>query len=326
MKEGQIEWAESSRDTDYDPAGQKFDSDETEAANMLVAMGNSRSTTPAFSPTPSSVSSLSPRKRHPSSPQSGTTSGLRGMSASFTPISPHPQNPNHGYLPSPTHGWSSGNSNKSGSSSSEHISPITPRFPPSGGSQSAFQHPSLMERNVKLANLVYLNKEHNKSTDSGIDVSMPKSAKTVPSSPTQQGVYPQQSILQQHLTAAQVPTPRELKGGSLSEPHPVEMKSRLATQSVSDWRTSHLPRGTIAIDAQLIPVSVAPALQMQGYLSHNGMKENVPLSQEQQPKMLKPNVHVSETGRLPPAATLLPIMTMENVAKERQENTQPAGK
>ena len=45
MKEGQIEWADSSRDTDYDPPGQKFDSDETEAANMLVAMGNSRSTT-----------------------------------------------------------------------------------------------------------------------------------------------------------------------------------------------------------------------------------------------------------------------------------------
>ena len=324
MKEGQIEWADSSRDTDYDQAGQKFDSDETEAANMLVAMGNSRSTTPAFSPTPSSVSSLSPRKRHPSSPQSGTTPGLRGMSVSFTPISPHPQNPNHGCLPSPTHGWSSGNSNKSGSSSSEHISPITPRFPPSGGTQSAFQHPSLIDRTVKLANLAYLNKDHIKSTDSGIDVSTPKSAKIIPSSPSVQGAYPNQSILssvlQQHLTA------RELKGGSLSEPRPVEIKSRLATQSVSDWRAAQLPRGAIAIDAQLIPVSVPPVMQMQTYMSHNGMKENVPLNQEPQPKIMKNEVHAPETFRLPPASTLLPIMPVENGPKERQENIQPAGK
>ena len=321
MKEGQIEWADSSRDTDYDPAGQKFDSDETEAANMLVAMGNSRSTTPAFSPTPSSVSSLSPRKRHPSSPQSGITPGLRGA---FTPISPHPQNPNHGYLPSPTHGWSSGNSNKSGSSSSEHISPITPRFPQTGGNQSAFQHPSLIERNTKLANLAYLNKDHVKSTDSGIDVLTPKSAKTVPSSPVPHGGFPNQSILssvlQQHL---QSHTARELKGGSLSEPHPVEIKSRLTTQSVSDWRSTQLPHGAIAIEAQLIPVS--SAVHNLGYLSHNGMKENVPVNQEPPQKIMKTDIHESEGGRLPSASMLLPVMPVENGPKERQENIQPAG-
>ena len=328
MKEGHIEWADSSRDTDYDPAGQKFDSDETEAANMLVAMGNSRSTTPAFSPTPSSVSSLSPRKRHPSSPQSATTTGLRGMSASFTPISPHPQNPNHSYLPSPTHGWSSGNSNKSGSSSSEHISPITPRFPPTGGTQSAFQHPSLIDRGAKLANLAYLNKDHMKSTDSGIDVSTPKSTKTVPSSPTPQGIFPGQSILSsvlQQQLAVQGPSVRELKGGSLSsviESHTGEIKPRQVTQSLSDWR--QLPHGAIAIDAQLIPVS--NALPMQGYHSHNGMKENLPMSQDTQQKMAKPDMHIPEAGRLPSASTLLPIMPLQNGPKERQENIQSAGK
>ena len=322
MKEGQIEWADSSRDTDYDPTGQKFDSDETEAANMLVAMGNSRSTTPAFSPTPSSVSSLSPRKRHPSSPQSATTTGLRGISASFTPISPHPQNPNHGYLPSPTHGYSSGNSNKSGSSSSEHISPITPRFPQAGGTQSAFQHPSLIDRGPKFSNLAYMNKEHMKSTDSGIDVSTPKSTKTIRSSPTSQGLYQNQSILSsvlQQQLAGQGPSLREMKGGSLSsvlEVHQAEMRPRQVTQSVSDWR--HLPRGAIAIEAQLIPVSTP--LQMQDYLSHNGMKENLPISQDTQPKTQKPDMHISEAGRLPTASALLPIMPLQNGPKQRPEN------
>ena len=210
-----------------------------------------------------------------------------------------------------------------------------PSISSSGGTQSAFQHPSLIDRNVKLANLTYLNKDHMKSTDSGIDVSTPKSAKMIPSSPQPQGVYTNQSILssvlQQHLTQGpsalnQGPSARELKGGSLSEPRSVEIKSRLATQSVSDWRAAQLPRGTIAIDAQLIPVSVPPAVHMQGYLSQNGMKENVPLNPEPQPKMVKTEVHMPESGRLPPASTLLPIMPVENGPKERQENIRPAGK
>ncbi|XP_056013181.1 protein capicua homolog isoform X5 [Ostrea edulis] len=124
FKDGHMEWSESSTRessvTDFDPEHpQRFD--ETEAANMLVSLGNSRSTTPAFSPTPSN---------HPISPhpvQSPSTMGPRGNPLSFAPISPHPQT--QGFMTSPTRSWSSGTS-KSGSSSSEHVSPITPRFPP----------------------------------------------------------------------------------------------------------------------------------------------------------------------------------------------------
>ncbi|KAK3597989.1 hypothetical protein CHS0354_042342 [Potamilus streckersoni] len=170
MKEGQIEWADSSRDSEYDHGNRKrFDIDETEAANMLVSLGNSRSTTPAFSPDPSQPS-LSPRQRHASSPQS-----MRGLTTAFTPISPHNPN-NSGYLVSPTRSWSTGTS-KSGSSSSEHISPITPRFPQnavSGLAISAFQCPTLPGATILNAKM-----EPNKSVDSGLDTNTPRSTKSV---------------------------------------------------------------------------------------------------------------------------------------------------
>lgn len=316
MKDGHIEWADahSSRDTDYDPSGHGMD--ETEAANMLVSLGNSRSTTPAFSPTPSSVSSLSPRKRHPSSPQSGT--GLRGMSAAFAPISPHPQNPNHSYMPSPTRSWSSNNSNKSGSSSSEHISPITPRFP-QGGSSSAFQHPSLIDRS-RAPSLGHINKEHMKSNDSGIDINTPKSIKTVPSSPSPQGHYNSNtqnlyaSTIQQHLAAQS----HQMRVGSLSSnidtQQTMEIKPRASTQSLSDWRSG----GTITIDARLIPVALMP---------HNGMKENAPLaSGAQDVSFHSQQARVSEAMKQPATATtLLPVMT-ERSQQKQGEVVHEAGK
>lgn len=315
MTDGQIEWADahSSRDTDYDP---NHGIDETEAANMLVSLGNSRSTTPAFSPTPSSVSSLSPRKRHPSSPQSGA--GLRGMSAAFTPISPHPQN--HNYVHSPTRSWSSGNSNKSGSSSSEHISPITPRFPPSGGSNSAFQHPSLIDRS-RVQNTVLINKEVLKSNELNIDIHSQKCIKTVPSSPSPQGHYPSNShtlyapTIQQHLVPQQ--TPQHIRGGSVSNIEhnqaavvAAEMKSRTSTQSLSDWRQG----GTITIDARLIP------------LPHNGMKEQVPTSSVSIPETsFQPHhMRMGEIKQPTAATTLLPVM-ISSAEQKRQSPVREAG-
>lgn len=264
MKDGHIEWTDqqSSRDTDYDP---NHGSEETEAAQMLVSLGNSRSTTPAFSPTPSSVCSLSPRKRHPSSPQSGQA--LRGISTAFTPISPHP-NPNNVYMASPTRSWSSGTSNKSGSSSSEHISPITPRFPQqNAATNSAFQHPLQIDR-TRAPNLSIINKELTKSTDSGIDVNTPKLlTKIVPSPQTSYGhnqIYG--AAFQQQLSQQQ--TQHLIRTGSLSsnldQHQVVDMKPRASTHSLSDWRNAS---GTITIDARLIPVSMIP---------HNGLKESAP--------------------------------------------------
>uniref|UniRef100_A0A8W8KR95 HMG box domain-containing protein n=1 Tax=Magallana gigas TaxID=29159 RepID=A0A8W8KR95_MAGGI len=140
-----MEWSESSTRessvTDFDPEHpQRFD--ETEAANMLVSLGNSRSTTPAFSPTPSN---------HPISPhpvQSPSTMGPRGNPLSFAPISPHPQT--QAFMTSPTRSWSSGTS-KSGSSSSEHVSPITPRFPPTSHAHM-YNAPEMEQLYQKIAN------------------------------------------------------------------------------------------------------------------------------------------------------------------------------
>ncbi|KAL4229580.1 hypothetical protein ACF0H5_012618 [Mactra antiquata] len=314
MTDGQIEWADahSSRDTDYDP---NHGIDETEAANMLVSLGNSRSTTPAFSPTPSSVSSLSPRKRHPSSPQSGT--GLRGMSAAFTPISPHPQN--HNYVHSPTRSWSSNNSNKSGSSSSEHISPITPRFPPNVGSNSAFQHPSLIDRS-RVQSTVLINKEALKTNEPTVDIHPQKIVKTVPSSPSPLSLYPSGGhtlyapTIQQQLVTQQ--SSQHIRGGSVStlnveHTQTTEIKPRTSTQSLSDWRQG----GTITIDARLIP------------LPHNGMKEPVQVQTS--------NVSVPDSGfqghhtrmgdvKQPTAATtLLPVM-ITSAEQKREEPVREA--
>ncbi|XP_054717363.1 protein capicua homolog [Uloborus diversus] len=61
----ELEWEESSHDSESNPVFSerdrvqgRFDRDETEAANMLVSLGNSRSATPAFSPnnTPNPIS------------------------------------------------------------------------------------------------------------------------------------------------------------------------------------------------------------------------------------------------------------------------------
>lgn len=141
-----MEWSESSTRessvTDFDPEHPQQRFDETEAANMLVSLGNSRSTTPAFSPTPSN---------HPISPhpvQSPSTMGPRGNTLSFAPISPHPQT--QGFMTSPTRSWSSGTS-KSGSSSSEHVSPITPRFP-STSHAHMYNAPEMEQLYQKIAN------------------------------------------------------------------------------------------------------------------------------------------------------------------------------
>ena len=174
LKEGQIQWSENRLQDgeidriNYVPSNH-FDMDEKEAANMLVSLGNSRSTTPAFSPPPQTP--LSP---HPGGHQSPTGSGIyRSGSTSFTPISPH-TNPQ-----SISRHWSSSGTSKSGSSSSEHVSPITPRFPSTTvGGHSAFQ-PHLanrLDRGIipKPRGIALTKQDSSKSEDSGIDMQTPK--------------------------------------------------------------------------------------------------------------------------------------------------------
>ena len=314
MKDGQIEWVEnhSSRDTDYD---QNHGIEETEAANMLVSLGNSRSATPAFSPTPSSVSSLSPRKRHPSSPQSGAT--LRGMNAAFTPISPHPNQP-HAYMASPTRSWSSANSNKSGSSSSEHISPITPRFPQAAiNNTSTFQHPGLIDRN-RGQNQVMMNKEAIKSAELGVDVNSQKVIKTVPSSPIPHSVFINNnhlSSIQQQLNSHTSIAGRGVPlAPGLDTQHHVDLKSKTSTHSLSDWQGGR----TITIDATLIPMSVMPPNGVKDAAhTHEGLIHDVYQSSATVGMALK-----QPTG----ASSLLPVMTGNpNQKRENHLHIQEAG-
>ncbi|KAK7468070.1 hypothetical protein BaRGS_00036721 [Batillaria attramentaria] len=137
---------------------------------MLVSLGNSRSTTPAFSPTPSQ-NPLSPRIGQTQSP----TVPYGARATSFTPISPHtsPQIP-QGFITSPQKSWGSGPS-KSSSSSSDHVSPITPRFSSVSGlpafqSQIAIANPLANKpRSISLSK-----QDSGRSEDSGIDVLTPK--------------------------------------------------------------------------------------------------------------------------------------------------------
>ncbi|BFZ13763.1 hypothetical protein BsWGS_16802 [Bradybaena similaris] len=185
LKEGHIEWTADGH-SEFDRERMmttRFDIDETEAANMLVSLGNSTSTSPSFSP--------SPAQGGLGSMQSPT--GPYRSSTSFTPISPHsnPQGP-PGFVTSPAKSWSS----KSGSSSSDHVSPITSRFP------SALDPRSLQKSRSFSLSLVKQDSGH--SEDSGVDVLTPKSAGPVPKALTSAGLFASSGIEGgQRLTADQ---------------------------------------------------------------------------------------------------------------------------
>lgn len=169
LKEGQIEWATESRETEYDPERQhsRFEMDETEAANMLVCLGNSRSTTPAFSPTPSQ-NPVSPRIVQAQSP-----TGIY-RPTSFTPISPHtsPQVP-QSFITSPQKSWGPAPT-KSPGSSSDHMSHLGSRFPSVSGIP-AFQSHIISDTMVAKPRSISLTKQDSgRSEDSGVDVLTPK--------------------------------------------------------------------------------------------------------------------------------------------------------
>lgn len=97
----EIEWEDTSRESDISPLDKerriagRFDMDETEAANIMMSLGNSRSATPA---------SISPRGQS-QSPVAGLLSVRSHM---FTPIV-RPNLQQHSFIASPTrHRWSSG--------------------------------------------------------------------------------------------------------------------------------------------------------------------------------------------------------------------------
>ena len=147
--------------------------DETEAANMLVSLGNSRSTTPAFSPTPN---------QNPVSPHHLTQSPsphhmvYRGSTSTFTPISPHPMQQHPNMITSPRRWSASTGTPKSGRSSTELISPNTPRMSigpnPSFQTQLNFSTPMSPS---KFRPLPKQDSTRSEGGDSGIDILTPTS-------------------------------------------------------------------------------------------------------------------------------------------------------
>ena len=122
---------------------------ETEAANMLVSLGNSRSGTPAFSPTP----------LQPQSPGHLSFAG-----ATFAPISPHPiQGHAAQLIASPTRRWNAS------TPKSELLSPLTSRYAgPAPSFQTALNFTSPISPGHKLP-------MKSEGGDSGIDMDTPTS-------------------------------------------------------------------------------------------------------------------------------------------------------
>ena len=177
MKDGHIEWDENEHEADVlqhlDPAavaGQRFHTrfDEKEAANMLVSLGNSRSGTPAFSPTPSGggQNPMSPH-HHVHSPTAQHLAYRGGGPGTFTPISPHPihsQNQHGGMLTSPTRRWSA--STPKTINQSELIPPMGQRY--SIGAAPSFQTQLNFQSPIK-------EQCRSEGGDSGIDIQTPTS-------------------------------------------------------------------------------------------------------------------------------------------------------
>lgn len=164
MKEGHIEWElEAGREAEL--ALMECDHrlhthtrfDETEAANMLVSLSGSRSGTPVFSPTTSHVAHVAP---------SPTVHGYRPASATFTPISPHPIQPHHSMMTSPTRRWGT-STPKAGQTD---MSPVTPRYA-AGAIAPSFQTHLNFSTPTELTQYPAMSK-----ADSGIDIRTPSSS------------------------------------------------------------------------------------------------------------------------------------------------------
>ncbi|XP_070552136.1 LOW QUALITY PROTEIN: protein capicua homolog [Ptychodera flava] len=143
LKDQELEWedtgtsqSDSSIRTDSRPLidASKFDMDETEAANMLVSLGNSRSGTPCFSPVPTPGGPMSPRSLSQSPSPHFTFKGHN----TFSPISMYPHSQQRVPIGTPTRRWST-STPKSGRSSTEMISPNSQRYSSGTGTTPTFQ-------------------------------------------------------------------------------------------------------------------------------------------------------------------------------------------
>ncbi|OWF36187.1 protein capicua homolog isoform X3 [Mizuhopecten yessoensis] len=339
LKEGQIDWSDGRGEGEYDPehghVHNRFD--ETEAANMLVSLGNSRSTTPAFSPTPS---------QNPLSPQLSVQSPTSGHgsrnSVSFTPISPHPQT--QAFITSPTRSWSSCAS-KSGSSSSEHVSPITPRFPSNSSSIPMFHSPSHVNEHFlqKMSAVQMVKQDSKKCDDSGIEIQTQSSKTSQIQMPYMAGMLsPKRGLTGIVREAGSVSSIThynpDLQNRRLVQSHSVSalpshhslseniVEPRVSLNSVTMATTVVQQSATMATLKSLInsnprQMSVAPVsyqVQEMGTPQTNILKNQMTSVIQQQ---LQHVSQVTGTASVIGAASLLPIMPVGEVTRLAQTVT-----
>ncbi|XP_069118802.1 protein capicua homolog [Argopecten irradians] len=340
LKEGQIDWSDGRGEGEFDPehghVHNRFD--ETEAANMLVSLGNSRSTTPAFSPTPS---------QNPLSPQLSVQSPTSGHgsrnSVSFTPISPHPQT--QGFITSPTRSWSSCAS-KSGSSSSEHVSPITPRFPSNSSSIPIFHSPGQVNEHFlqKMSAVQMVKQDPKKCDDSETatsktsQIQMPYMAGMLSPKHVQltgivretsgsvSSIAPynpevQNRRLVQSLSVSSLPSHHSLSENIVEPLHRVSLNSVTMAATVAQQPATMATLKSL-INSNTRQMSVAPVsyqVQEMGAPQANILKNQMTSSVIQQ--QLQHVSQVTSTANEIGAASLLPIMPVGEVTKLQQTVT-----
>ncbi|XP_052060621.1 protein capicua homolog isoform X1 [Mytilus californianus] len=294
--DGQIDWeTQSNRDSEYDTSATPVRCDEAEAANMLLSLGNSRSTTPAYSPTPMQ-NPLSPLTGSGPSPSTGGRN-----SVSFTPISPLPRSHAQVYMNSPTRSWSS----KSGSSSSEHVSPITPRFPSGSNALGMMQPHSLEHLYQKSTNLS--KQDSLRSEDSGIDIHTPTGPGSQRSLPF--SAYPSPLQQQQRMASLSNMPMQEIQNRikstqshSLSSmPSPKSVQDRQAEKTYHQLRNvpfainnSQVTRDVTSNNHHMVNVAITTMATLKSLISASPMRTQSSISPD--PKTVYVNNH-SHAGK-----------------------------
>ncbi len=317
LKEGQIEWDLEGHDADLALMERerhlhaRFD--ETEAANMLVSLGNSRSGTPAFSPTPMQPP-MSPLHGLPHSPTH------LGYGATFTPISPHPIQGQ--MMTSPTRRWSAS------TPKSEIVSPLTPRF--SSGAAPSFQAQLNFTSPISAGQYKGMSKMETKNEgDSGIDLHTPTSMGMI-QGPL--GILPPEHLMStpQHVQAMQaaytaavaaVTAKHEEKamedkhGPSQHKPHldqsapQVSSHNLVAMETLSNlFAVAQQQKPSEATQAPSTSVAMTTSIQNEGQGQSKDGQHTVTMAAVPGPIAVQTLPIQAETNSHPTPATLLPVM------------------
>lgn len=322
MKDGDLDWDDGDMIEGERMSTSRFDMDEKEAANMLVSLGNSRSGTPAFSPTPGQ-NPLSPHHGPPNhSPL--TPVGYRA-GTTFTPISPHPHMA--GMLPSPQRHWSA-STPKSGRASSDVLTQAGTRL--SMGTAPSFQtqlnfgtphSPTKMRHNSEPQRFFPAKVEHHRSegADSGIDIQTPLSTPITPSGHLSQSlmspkglISPRQEIQQNKMAAPEVPS--RVMSSSKTDNFSV-LQRTLQAPALSSMQQG---TGTVSVNANPQAMEALNSLfsvVQQRPPTSAVTTETKGISSSMSQSITVKTLEVTSVSQPTPAATLLPVMPVISTSK-----------